>query len=225
MLILRRHVVMSHCEYSVYALFSTMCANFVSFVWHYLRVTNSLCVELDCFVSKWNVSSVRIPLIILLWYFYKGNLPSKLVTFMMSDSIFISYSFLILLIHIAYSNMCLWLWSRVTNFGLKWLKLMSHYSQFISSTISKVFLLNKLQLTIFLVLFTFLVLQIADQLVNRVHTLHEKSIIHRDIKPVSQIALFYYILFWLISSQFAVHIYWSWISSVIDYDMPNASSF
>ena len=72
------------------------------------------------------------------------------------------------------------------------------------------FLLNKLQLNIFLVLlFTFLVLQIADQLVNRVHTLHEKSIIHRDIKPVSQIVLFCYILFWLISSHFAVHIYWS----------------
>ena len=29
------------------------------------------------------------------------------------------------------------------------------------------------------------VLQIADQLINRVNTLHEKSIIHRDIKPVS----------------------------------------
>ena len=30
------------------------------------------------------------------------------------------------------------------------------------------------------------VLQIADQLLVRVHTLHEKSIIHRDIKPVSR---------------------------------------
>ena len=32
----------------------------------------------------------------------------------------------------------------------------------------------------------FPVLQIADQLINRVNTLHEKSIIHRDIKPVSE---------------------------------------
>ena len=30
------------------------------------------------------------------------------------------------------------------------------------------------------------VLQIADQLMVRVNTLHEKSIIHRDIKPVSR---------------------------------------
>lgn len=45
-------------------------------------------------------------------------------------------------------------------------------------------------LTIIFILSLIAVLQIADQLINRVNTLHEKSIIHRDIKPVRTIIPF-----------------------------------
>ena len=39
---------------------------------------------------------------------------------------------------------------------------------------------------VFTIISVFTVLQIADQLILRVTALHEKSIIHRDIKPVSK---------------------------------------